>query len=118
MLHGVGLYRTLVHWFNIRPQLQHYWAFVYEQADNLMLCRADACFWFSSLYIVPVLTAGGLTWFIMMRALSLFVALVFLGIAFLSSIALAVRLTWQRFPADALAFKRGVIDRNPKVKSA
>ena len=110
MLHGVGLYRTLVHWFDVRPHLIHKCGFVHNNtADPTALCRADACFWFSSLFVVPILVCGGVALFVCARTLSLAVAIIFAAANFLISMALGVRLVWQRFAFDALDFKHGVL---------
>ena len=104
MINGVGLFRTLTHWFEMRPQLLHYWNLTQVQTDTLTVCRADACFWFSTPFVVPVIVGLGMTTLVTMRALGFAVALIIACTTFMSAIALGIRLAWQRFPDDASRF--------------
>jgi len=92
MIDGSGWPRTLAHMLDMRAALLRYWELVKVQDNPLTVCRAQSCFWLTSLFIIPVLTGGGIAGFLTTRALALIIALLVAAAAFLSSFAIALKI--------------------------
>lgn len=100
MLNGSGWEKTVNFIVGLDTPLRSF------PQNETLSCQAQTCFWLSSLYILPFLSAGGLTGLLGSRSVLLVVMVLSGLLAFVSAFAMSLRLAFLRWNSDCVTFRQ------------